>query len=208
MRFRDRTREAGLAGPSRLMVGFGALFEDLDGDGALDLFVANGHIVDDVERHADNRRFEQPNQLYLQTAPGRFESAPSERVGAELTRPTVSRGTAVGELDGDGRADFAVVNNDGPAELYFGRGGEPRTLLRLRGPAGNPRGVGTSVIVELGERRVLRRIERARSYAGSSAPELYLPAGTTAVVLIGPGGERSRHATSSDAGAELVLELP
>ena len=44
--FVDHTAAAGLAAPSRYLLGFGAAFLDADNDGRLDLMTANGHVND------------------------------------------------------------------------------------------------------------------------------------------------------------------
>ena len=194
--FRDRTRRAGLAEPSRLYVGFGALFFDADRDGHLDLLVANGHIIDNVEAISDNRLYAQPNQLFLGDGAGRFARAGPERVPEGLGRPTVSRGSAAGDVDGDGDLDFVLsANGQGPQVFLGTPPAAPWLELRLAAGAGNPRGLGSSAWVELEDgRSLLLRVESARSYASASAPAAVtgLPAPVRAVEVLWPGGERER----------------
>ncbi|MDX1384428.1 MAG: VCBS repeat-containing protein, partial [Thermoanaerobaculia bacterium] len=93
----DRTAAAGLAEPSRPWVGFGTVVADFDLDGDEDLFVANGHIIDNIDRFDAARRHRQPAQLFLGDGTGTFTVA----AGAlGLDRDLVGRGAAGGDLDG------------------------------------------------------------------------------------------------------------
>lgn len=76
--------------------GMGLDFGDYDGDGRLDLFVAN---------FAD-----EPKSLYHATEIGIFEHAGLRAGVAQTTRPWVGFGTKFGDLDHDGRLDLALVN--------------------------------------------------------------------------------------------------
>ena len=61
--FVDATASAGLDDPSYLYVGWGTFFFDSDNDGDLDLFIANGHIMDNNELQSDQLTYEQPDHL-------------------------------------------------------------------------------------------------------------------------------------------------
>ena len=202
-RWRDRTAAAGLAEPSRPLVGFACLFLDADRDGDQDLVVANGHILDNVEQISSARRHAQPDHLFLNEGAGRF--APCAPGGAPgLERPTVARGGALGDLDGDGAPDLVLTGNDEPPRVFLGRPPAADWLtLRLEGPAGNPHGLGATVFLELADGRTLvRDVASARAYASASEPLVStgLPAPVAAVEVLWPGGARERW---TDLGADF-----
>jgi hypothetical protein len=82
--------------------------------------------------------------------------------------------------------------------------------IALRGPAGNPRGIGCSLVLEFadGARRIAR-IESARAYASASEPAQWLgaPSPLQAVEVTLPGGERRRFEGAAVAGPRLLLDL-
>ncbi len=127
--FADATFQAGLGVPSLPFLAWGTLFIDYDNDGDRDLFVANGHLDDNIHLF-DAVTYEQQNQLFRNQA-GRFADA-SNQVGPGLLRRQVSRGAAMGDYDNDGDIDIAVANNNQPAALLRNDGGNAQHYLSLR----------------------------------------------------------------------------
>jgi hypothetical protein len=109
--FTDATLDAGLGAPTLPLLGWGTHFLDVDLDGHLDLFVANGHVYPQVDASETGARYAQPNQLFLGGGDGTFVDVSAD-AGPGLAVRKVSRGSAVGDYDGDGDPDLFVVNLD------------------------------------------------------------------------------------------------
>ena len=99
--------------------GFGCAFMDVDLDGALDLFVANGAVRAGLERRAagDAFPYQEPDLLFLRDAAGDFADA-SDRVTG-LHPDYTSRGVAAGDVDNDGDVDWVVFHVGAPLRLFL-----------------------------------------------------------------------------------------
>src|ERR1044072_1155379 len=119
--FTDLTFQAGLGEPTIPFLGWGTAFLDYDDDGWKDVIVANGHVYPAVDNQQWGTSYAQ--QLLLFQNPPHPEAAQAakgvrrfSRVGAApgsgLAEAWASRGLAVGDRDGDGRADVVLNNID------------------------------------------------------------------------------------------------
>jgi len=183
--FEDRTREAGLGMPGRRFTGFGTLFFDYDNDGWLDLFIANGavQLLPDLVRKKDPFPLGQPNQLFHNTAKGRFVEV-TDQAGPELQLIEVSRGAAFGDVDNDGDMDVLVTNNNGPARLFLNQIGNRNHWLGLRviGKSGRDM-LGAHIEIVVSEKNVLRRRARTDgSYLSANDPRVIVGLGSASHV--------------------------
>jgi tetratricopeptide (TPR) repeat protein len=172
--FRDGTLAAGLGVASRAKTGWGAVALDVENDGRLDLFAANGHTDDQPWL---NSPMAQTAQLFLGRDSGRFVLAGAEAT-PYLARPLVGRGVAAGDLDNDGRVDLVVVHRDAPAALLYNRttGGHWLGLL-LRGTRSGRTPVGAQVTCQAGDRRLVRWLTSGTSYLSANDPRLWFGLG-------------------------------
>ena len=63
--FTDRSYATGIAATAGPYLGWGVKFVDLDNDGRLDIFIANGHVYPEVDRHGLGTRYRQRKQVFL-----------------------------------------------------------------------------------------------------------------------------------------------
>jgi tetratricopeptide (TPR) repeat protein len=167
--FTDGTLAANLAAPSRSKTGFGTVALDVDNDGILDLFVANGHTDD---QPWVNIPMAQTAQLFLGHERGRFELIGPE-ASPYFSRPMVGRGVAAGDLDNDGRVDLVIVHRDVPAAILRNRTRSGHWLgLRLRGRRSGRTPVGARAVCRAGGRSATRWLTSGTSYLSSSDPRL------------------------------------
>ena len=84
--FTDRSYATGsprLRGP---YLGWGVKFVDLDNDGRLDIFIANGHVYPEVDKHGLGTRYRQRKQVFVNEG-ARFRHATAEIGGGPCSRP-------------------------------------------------------------------------------------------------------------------------
>ena len=174
--FEDRTGRAGLAAGSLAFTGFGTGWVDVDNDGDLDLFAANGTVrfVPGQLAAATGPPLRQRNQLWLHDAT-RYRRTDG---GPAFALEHASRGTAFGDLDNDGDIDLVVANNHAQARLY--RNDTPRASwldIIIVDSATTPP-VGTRVWIDepgIGPRRV----RTDGSYASAHDPRVIFGLGTS-----------------------------
>ncbi len=153
-------------------LGFGTQFIDFDHDGDLDLFTANGHVLDNVEQIDRSTQYPQRNLLFRNegssNGPVRFKE-----IGLQLglTSEQVSRGTASGDYDGDGDVDILVFNTGETLNLF--RNDNQATDINwlwvdLRSNGGNTHGVGARLILAANGIEQVREVRGSRSYLSQS----------------------------------------
>jgi hypothetical protein len=142
--FRYTSLATGLAGLTFRNSGWGFRWFDYDNDGWRDLFLAQGHVLDNIERIAPGRRYVEPPAL-LRNCRGRFE-----RIALEDAPAMPGRGAAFGDIDGDGRVDVVMTalgrapvlfRNHSPAGQWLG--------LELKGTRSNRDAIGARVRVSV-----------------------------------------------------------
>ena len=181
--FTDVIYEAHLGKESYLYVGFGTGFLDADNDGWLDLFIANGHIIDNIEDTHDILTYRQPDQLFRNKGDGTFQEV-SESVGAYFQHVTVSRGALFGDYDNDGDVDMLVAQSNAPVTLLQNATKTQNNWVSIKtvGVVSNRDGIGTRVTVTAGEHTQTQEVHPGASYMSSHDPRCYFGFGTHTTV--------------------------
>ncbi len=130
---------------TRLFGGWGMRIFDYDNDGRKDLFLANSHVMDNIEKMQPHLEYLQP-LLLLKQVDGKFVNV-SAQSGKVFTEKWASRGAAFGDLDNDGDIDVVIETCGGPAYVLRNEGGNRNGWigLNLRGTVSNRDGIGAKV---------------------------------------------------------------
>jgi enediyne biosynthesis protein E4 len=162
--FVDASFRSGLAATLGPYLGWGIGLVDLDNDGLLDLFIANGHVYPDVARTGTST-YLQRNQVFRNVGKGRLRHV-TDSVGGPLLLEKSSRGAAFGDVDNDGDADVLIsVLDDLPMLLRNDTAGNHWITLSLEGVKSNRSAIGAKVTIEAGGRRQVAEVRSGGSYA-------------------------------------------
>ncbi|MFZ3215621.1 MAG: CRTAC1 family protein [Candidatus Acidiferrales bacterium] len=166
--FVDEAPQSEVGHASLLTLGFGCFFFDYDLDGWPDLFVANGHIEDAIERVQPRVRYAEPPHLFHNLGNGKFAEA-TQSAGAAFATPRVARGAAYGDINNDGALDLLVATNAGPTVLFRNTGATAHRLrIKLVGTKSNRDGIGATVRVTAGNDSQTQMLRSGSSYLSSS----------------------------------------
>jgi hypothetical protein len=197
--FNYASLEAGLGALTSGSSGWGVGLEDFDNDGWKDLFVAQGHVLDNVQDIDASLRYRELPLLALNHK-GHFERADSG-----VTKPLAARGVAFGDINNDGCMDAVVSCLGGPPVLLLNRGGGSNHWLSisLQGTRSNRDGYGARVSVN-GQTRVATS---TGSYLCANDKRLHFGLGTSdkaTVEILWPSGAKQ---VLSDVRADQFLPI-
>jgi len=166
--FDDVSDSSGIGGITMQHSGWGTKMLDYDNDGWRDVFVAQGHVMDNIELTDPSLRYREP-LLLMKNTEGKFRNVSNES-GAAFQVPLSARGAAFGDLDNDGFIDIAINCNDGPAIVLRNQGGNANhwLLIHLVGSVSNRDGLGAAI-------RIVSE-EGPEQYALASSAGSYLSA--------------------------------
>lgn len=181
--FEDATYRSKLSYATFHMSGFGARFMDYDNDGRRDLFMANGHVLDNIQLYHAETRYAEPKLMFRNTGSGAFENV-SDQLGPDFLLPRVSRGAAIGDFDNDGDLDILVNNNGQAPQLLRNDGGNSNHWLQLLliGTRSNRDGVGARVKVIAGDLVLYDERKGGMSYQSAQDPRLHFGLGQRSTI--------------------------
>ena len=177
--FWDVTAQSHLGEPTLIPLAWGTGFVDFDNDGWLDLFFANGHLHDNIEKLEEVGTYKQRNQLFYNQGGDTFADL-SAVSGDGMLIEKSSRGAVFGDYDNDGDLDILVMNiNDAPDLLRNDTAPKHNWLrIRLVGVKSNRDGIGAKVRFQLGEMTLLREVKSGSSYLSQNPLRLHVGLGT------------------------------
>jgi enediyne biosynthesis protein E4 len=196
--FSDRGLQTGVTMLSGVTAGWGVGLEDFDNDGQKDLFVAQGHVLDNVEKIDPSLHYLEPTLLALNRN-GRFEPADSGS-----TDLLAARGTAFGDLNNDGSIDVVTMVLGGPLRIFMNHGNGAHWLtITLHGTRGNRDGLGARVLVN-GQTRFATT---AGSYESANDKRLHFGLGTAKTAKVEVFWPSGIHQSLNDVPADQFLEI-
>ena len=175
--FDDQAAPVGVARASQNMSGWGVKFFDFDNDGLLDLFIANGHPDDLINRINPAVTYSEPLLLFQNTGSG-LKNISAES-GPIFSRELSARGLALGDFDNDGAVDVLISINDGAPLLLRNNAVRSNHWLGLHlvGKKSNPDAVGARITYQAGDLKQSRMKVGGSSYLSSHDPRLVLGLG-------------------------------
>ncbi|MCY3741391.1 MAG: CRTAC1 family protein [Candidatus Poribacteria bacterium] len=173
--FNEVSFAKGIGERSLRYLAWGVDFADFNNDGWLDLFVANGHLDNNVAEIDPIGTYAQPNQLFLSDRGRNF----AESVDMAITEQKVSRGTAFGDIDNDGDVDIVVSNlKDAPTILRNDSDKASQWLsVKLVGTHCNRDAIGARVTVVSGNLAQIREVKSGSGYLSQNDLRLHFGLG-------------------------------
>ena len=199
--FSDQTLSTGFGLLSGSVSGWGMGLEDSDNDGWKDVFIAQSHVIDNVEKFDPGLRYLQPPLLALNHR-GRFE-----QVDPGTNTPLAGRGAAFGDINNDGYVDVVMTVLGGAPQVFMNQAsGNHWITVSLCGTRSNRDGLGARVEVN-GQ---VRFATTAGSYLSSSDKRLHFGLGSATranIEVLWPSGIRQQIA-GADIDQILKVQEP
>jgi hypothetical protein len=174
--FADVSVRAKLMRPTYPFVSWGTSFFDMDNDGWLDLFVANGHVYPQVDAISGGTPYRQPMLLFRNHRDGTFDDV--SQALADMP-PQSRRGAAFGDINNDGNVDIVVLNVGEPPSLLLNHNDSPnhRVLFKLVGTKSNKAAIGARVTVKAGKLVQFSEVRGGASYLSQNDLRLHFGLG-------------------------------
>ncbi|HEY3739735.1 MAG TPA: CRTAC1 family protein [Bryobacteraceae bacterium] len=177
--FTDATRGTKMGPLSLPMAGFSTNIADFDNDGWKDMFVTRGHVQS--PQAAPRITVDQPNSVFRNLGGNTFAAYTAE--AGLTTRPAGRhRGSAIGDLNGDGKLDVVATAIGRTAEIWMNKSLAANHWLEimLEGTKSNRNGIGARVKLTTKSGTQYDHMSTASGYASSSAGPLHFGLGADA----------------------------
>lgn len=163
--FTDTTATTKTAQVTYPYLGWATAFIDYDNDGYQDLFVANGHLHENLAELGQEGTYGQRNLLFRNNANNTFTEV-SETLGAGMKLEDISRGATFADYDLDGDLDIVVTNSNTAPRLLRNDGGNRKNYLQIRLIAtnGSTDAIGARVKITTGNLTQTREVRSGDGY--------------------------------------------
>ena len=163
--FTDATTTTKTAQRTYPYLGWATAFIDYDNDGYQDLFVANGHLHENLAELGQEGTYGQRNLLFRNNSNGTFTEI-SETLGPGMKLTDVSRGATFADYDLDGDIDIVVTNSNTAPRLLRNDGGNRKNWLQIRLTAtnGSTDAIGARVKITTGTLTQTREVRSGDGY--------------------------------------------
>ncbi len=207
--FVDEAPQSEIGRDTLVTLGFGCFFFDFDNDGWPDIFVADGHIENEIERVQKRVSYAEPPHLFRNLGGGKFTEV-TPQMGKSFAAPKVARSAAYADIDNDGYLDVLLTTNAGPAYLFHNEGGTNHSLrIKLVGIKSNRNGIGAIVRVTSGGDKQWKMLRSGSSYLSQSELVLTFGLGTHAkadnIEIQWPSGQLDKL-SNIDAGQTVTVQ--
>ena len=181
--FEDVAMPSRLGQPSLPLVGWGTSFFDMDNDGWLDLFVANGHVYPQMDAVKGSAAYAEPMLLHRNLRDGTFEEV-SKAAGLADMPLKSRRGAAFGDIFNDGNVDIVVLNVGAPPSLLRNTNklSNHRVLFHLEGTKSNRAAIGARVTIHAGGAMQFDEVRGGGSYLSQNDLRLHFGLGSAAKI--------------------------
>jgi hypothetical protein len=174
----DVTNSSGAGAGTRAPVTWGNGFADFDNDGDLDIFIACGHLDDQLHRFDQSSTYEAANVVLENIGRGKFANV-SDQCGEGLNVKLSSRGAGFDDMDNDGDIDVVVLNSRREPTLLRNdtQAGNHWIDLRIEGTRCNRDGVGSRVEIDSDHLRHVAEVHSGRGYQSHFGSRLHFGLG-------------------------------
>jgi len=212
--FVDEAIATGFGPQTRSDLTFGMFFFDFDLDGRLDIFGANGHLEEEINKVQESQFYEQAPQLFWNAGfdyDTEFIRMDESNLGEQFFVPLVGRGATYADIDADGDLDVLITTSGRKPRLLRNdqRLGNAWLRVELRGTTDNKQGVGVTVTLSH-ENGVQRRVMMpSKSYLSQTEMVLTFGLGkgveTVRLEVLWPNGQK-QVINSPELNQQIVVE--
>ena len=181
--FTDISWSSHIAQPSYPLVGWGTGFFDMDNDGWLDLFVANGHVYPQMDLVKGGVPYRQPVLLFRNHRDRTFDDV-TTLSSLDKLPPEARRGAAFGDVNNDGKVDILILNVGRPPTLLINRteGTGHAALFKLLGTKSNKAAIGARVTVTTSAFVQFNEVRSGSSYLSQNDLRLHFGFGQETLI--------------------------